>query len=202
MGGRQPSTHRKPWGNRCQPPVKLAFWNRLLAFYACPPGQSPTVEWSSEGYNASMRILFLHGWQSVPGGEKPTYLAQHGHQVINPKLPDADFAEAVRIAQAEFDMHRPQAVVGSSRGSAVAMNINIGDATLVPLCPAWKKWGTVKTVKPSTVILHSRADDVVPFADSEELAKNSGATLIEVGNDHRLADPEPLDAMLRACEAA
>jgi hypothetical protein len=39
-------------------------------------------------------------------------------------------------------------------------------------------------------------------ADSEELAKNSGATLIEVGTDHRLADPEPLATMLRACEAA
>jgi hypothetical protein len=26
-----------------------------------------------------MKILFLHGWQSVPGGVKPTYLAQHGH---------------------------------------------------------------------------------------------------------------------------
>jgi hypothetical protein len=69
-----------------------------------------------------MRILFFHGWQSVPGGVKPTYLAQHGHQVINPKLPDDDFAEAVSIAQAEFDKHRPQAVVGSNRGGAIAMN--------------------------------------------------------------------------------
>ena len=40
-----------------------------------------------------MRILFLHGWQSVPGGVKPTFLVQHGHEVINPKLPDEDFAE-------------------------------------------------------------------------------------------------------------
>ena len=49
-----------------------------------------------------MKILFLHGWQSVPGGVKPTFLAQHGHEVINPKLPDENFNEAVRIAQAEF----------------------------------------------------------------------------------------------------
>lgn len=48
-------------------------------------------------------------------------------------------------------------------------------------------------------IFHSRADDVVPFADSEELVSNSGANLIEVGKDHRLADPEPLAAMLRGC---
>ena len=61
-------------------------------------------------------ILFLHGWQSIPGGVKPTYLKDHGHTVINPKLPDEDFEEAVRIAQEEFDKHQPQVVVGSSRG--------------------------------------------------------------------------------------
>jgi hypothetical protein len=54
-----------------------------------------------------MTILFLHGWQSVPGGVKPTFLKDHGHTVINPKLPDEDFEEAVRIAQAEFGQHRP-----------------------------------------------------------------------------------------------
>ena len=57
---------------------------------------------------AIMKILFLHGWQSVPGGVKPTFLAQHGHEVINPKLPDEDFNEAVRIAQEEFDKHQPK----------------------------------------------------------------------------------------------
>jgi hypothetical protein len=60
-------------------------------------------------------------------------------------------------------------------------------------------------VKHGTVILHSRADDVVPFADSEELVHTSGlpaSALIEVGSDHRLADSEPLRAMLEACERA
>jgi hypothetical protein len=147
-----------------------------------------------------MKILFLHCWHSVPGGVKPTYLEEHGHKVINPALDDDDFAAAVATAQAEFDRHQPEVVVGSSRGGAVAMNINSGDAKLVLLCPASKNWGTSGTVKPGTVILHSRADDVIPFADSEELAKNSGATLIEVGTDHRLADSEPLEKMLRACE--
>lgn len=150
-----------------------------------------------------MKILFLHGWQSVPGGVKPTYLAQHGHEVINPALPHEDFEAAIKIAQAEFDQHQPSAVVGSSRGGAVAMNINSGDAQLVLLCPAWKKWGTARTVKPDTVILHSRADDVIPFVESEELVRNSGlpaSALNEVGTDHRLADSKPLEAMLRACE--
>src|SRR5438093_5960275 len=99
-----------------------------------------------------MKLLFLHGWQSVPGGVKPTYLAQHGHEVINPKLPDEDFAEAVRIAQEAFEEYQPAVVVGSSRGSAVAMNINSGDAKLVLLCPAWKKHGSAWKVKSGTVI--------------------------------------------------
>jgi hypothetical protein len=146
-----------------------------------------------------MKILFLHGWQSIPGGVKPTFLIQQGHEVINPKLPDEDFNEAVRIAQAEFDRHQPVVVVGSSRGGAVAMNIKSGEARLVLLCPAWKKYGNAKAAKPGTVILHSRADDVVPFADSEELAKKSSVKLIEVSADHRLADPESLAAMLQAC---
>ena len=150
-----------------------------------------------------MKILFLHGWTSTPGGKKPTFLKDHGHEVLNPALPDDDFDEAVRIAQSEFDEHQPDIVVGSSRGGAVAMNIDSGDKPLVLLCPAWKKWGTATTVKSNTAILHSRADDVVPFADSEGLLANSGLSdnaLIEVGSDHRLADKEPLETMLEAVE--
>ena len=82
------------------------------------------------------------------------------------------------------------------------MNIDSGDKPLVLLCPAWKKWGTATTVKPNTTILHSRSNDVVPLADPEELVRNSGlpeSALIEIGNDHRLADAEPLRAMLEAC---
>ena len=70
-----------------------------------------------------MKILFLHGWHSVPGGVKPTYLKDHGHTVINPALDDDDFAAPLATAQAEFDKHQPGVVVGSSRGGAVAMNI-------------------------------------------------------------------------------
>ena len=53
-----------------------------------------------------------------------------------------------------------------------------------------------------SVIIHSRADDVVPLEDSEELIENSGLpteALIEVGDDHRLANSEPLEKMLKAC---
>jgi len=150
-----------------------------------------------------MKILFLHGWQSTPGGRKPTYLKSHGHDVLTPALSEDDFDAAVRIAQAEYDQAQPDVVVGSSRGGAVAMNIDTRDTPLVLLCPAWKTWGMAITVNANTTILHSRADETVPFADSEELVRNSGlpsSALISVGTEHRLADDESLEMMVRAVE--
>ena len=150
-----------------------------------------------------MKILFLHGWHSIPGGVKPTYLKQAGHEVFNPALDDDDFDLAVRTAQAEYDQHQPNVIVASSRGGAVALNLDSGDTPLVLLCPAWKNWGSVTKLKPNAVVLHSRADEVIPFSDSEELVDRSGLppeTLVEVGHNHRLADAEPLMAMLQACE--
>jgi hypothetical protein len=149
-----------------------------------------------------VKLLFLHGWHSVVGGEKPTYLKAHGYDVINPSLDDDDFELAVRTGQAEYDHHRPDVIVGSSRGGAVAMNIQSTTTPLVLLCPAWKKWGCVTAIKSNSLILHSPQDDVVPFEDSVELIHNSKLpleTIIEVGNDHRLADESSLSVMLWAC---
>ncbi len=73
-----------------------------------------------------MKTLFLHVWQSTPGGLKPTYLKDQGHDVLNPSLPDDVFEEAVSIAQQEFDQDKPDVVVGSSRAGAVAINIEVG----------------------------------------------------------------------------
>ena len=151
-----------------------------------------------------MKILFLRGWHSFPGGVKPTFLVSQGHQVVNPDLSDDDFNEAVKLAQSEFDGQQPDVVVASSRGGAVAMAIKSGDTPLVLLCPAWKRWGTAKTVKKQTRIIHSRNDETIPFVESQELQRNSGlpeSALIEVGNDHRLADPASLEAMVNACVA-
>ncbi len=150
-----------------------------------------------------MKILFLHGWHSKVGGVKPTYLRDQGNEVINPALDDDDFEAAVHRAQAEFDAHQPDVVVGSSRGGAVAMNIHSGSSPLVLLCPAWKRWGRVKKLKSNAVVLHSRQDETIPFEDSEELialSKLPAEALIEVGLDHRLADEPTLQVMLWACK--
>jgi len=48
-----------------------------------------------------MRILFLHGWHSVLGGVKPTFLKDAGHPVLYPSLNGDDFDAAVCTAQFE-----------------------------------------------------------------------------------------------------
>ena len=99
-----------------------------------------------------MKILFLHGWTSVPGGRKPTFLKEHGHHVLNPKLPDEDFEEAVAIAQGVFKEHQPDVVVGSSRGGAVAMNLGVrwvyygGAAVFILLAPITGIIATISTI--------------------------------------------------------
>ena len=115
---------------------------------------------------------------------KPTYLKDHGHTVLNPALPDDDFDEAVWIAQVEFDRHKPDVVVGSSRGGAVAMSIRSGTTPLVLLCPAWKRWGTATKVKPGTIILHSLSDETIPFADSRSWSGTAASLgIVDRGRD-------------------
>ena len=153
----------------------------------------------------TLKILYFHGWESTPGGVKPTYLRAHGHQVIEPALPHDDYPESIRIAEAFCLEHRPDVIVGSSRGGSVAMNMDAGDVPLVLLCPAWKRWGTARTVKPGTLILHAETDEVIPFADSLELLANSrlpGESLIRTGTIHRLSDPVSLQCMLKTAERA
>lgn len=74
--------------------------------------------------NDSINILSPHGCRSIFGGLATSHLTQHGQEVINPALDGGDFDQAVRTAQAESDRHHPDVIVGSSRGGAVAMNID------------------------------------------------------------------------------
>ncbi len=148
-----------------------------------------------------MRILYLHGLYSKPGGVKPTFLAGLGHDVVNPHLPDEDFAESVRRAREAFDSMRPDAVVGSSRGGAVALHVDTGDIPVVLIAPAWRRWGHADRASPATTILHSRRDEVIPFEDSLELIARSGLppeSLIEVGADHAMIDASAFDALADA----
>ncbi len=152
-----------------------------------------------------MKILYLHGMFSTPGGIKPTFLREHGHEVFEPSLPPYSFEESLANAQEMFDMHNPNVVVGSSRGGAVAMNLKVGDVPLALIAPAWNWQPVPNTVKKGTIILHSQNDEVVPFEHTRQLACRSGlpqCDVIVVGENHRINDPAALEALLMAVERA
>ena len=139
-----------------------------------------------------MRIPFLHGWTSVTGGVKPTFLKDHGHTVFNPKLPE----EGVQIAQEEFDKHKPHVVVGSSRGGR-------GDEHQEWRCPARRALPVVESVgigedgkarhgDPAfTGRRRDLADDVI-FRRLRGTGRTSGlpaSALIEVGKGSPIGRP-------------
>lgn len=154
-------------------------------------------------FRLKVKILFLSGYGSRPGGVNPTILRVHGHTVIEPDLPDNNFAGSVAIAQRVFTRHQPDVVVGWSRGGAVAMSIDSNATPLILIAPAWKNWGTITTLKPETAVLHSPYDELVPIEDSRELLRNSGLAddrLVAVGEDHRMIDEGAFVALLEAVE--
>lgn len=151
------------------------------------------------------KVLFLHGFEARPGGPKPTYLAQHGLEVIEPPLPAHDWQRAVAIAQEALDRHRPDVVAGSSRGAAVALALELGAVPLVLIAPAWRHFGGPCRAAPATIVLHSPHDELVALDDSRELLSASGLApdrLIAVGADHRMNDAAALEALLDAVRRA
>jgi hypothetical protein len=145
------------------------------------------------------KVLFLHGWCS-DGSSKSMFIRLLGYKVFTPKLSNWFFSKAVRTAQEAYDNYKPDVIVGSSRGGAVAINIESGDTPLVLIAPAWRRFGKIEAVKAKTVILHSEVDDMVPYADSQKLVNKSvkGVRMVTVGDDHRLNCPESRMALREA----
>ena len=151
-----------------------------------------------------MRVLFLHGLESKPGGTKARYLQEAGYEVLNPALPKTSFEDSISIAQDVIDDMKPDVVVGSSRGGAVAMSVSTRGAPVVLIAPGWsrfmdeqqmREWD-IRCEPQRTIILHSRNDDIIPIEDSEALNKDHNIKIIEVGDNHRMSDEDALAAML------
>jgi hypothetical protein len=153
-----------------------------------------------------MKILFCHGLEGSPTGRKATALRDAGHEVVAPLLPKDDFEQATRLVWRALREHRPDVLVGSSRGGAVAMRASsTSSAPLVLVAPAWRRFGVEPVVRADTRVLHGIKDDVVPLADSIELEQRNGLpqeNLVPVNDDHRLASPLALRAFLDAVARA
>jgi pimeloyl-ACP methyl ester carboxylesterase len=160
-----------------------------------------------------MRVLFLHGLEGSPQGDKPTRLRSiAGVEVIAPALPTGPlqvFRQAnprgsipaalvqpsLELALATLEECRPEVVVGSSFGGGVALWLAFTGAwqgPLVLLAPAGVKVlapGGLKARAGRVLVVHGRRDEVVPVDDSLALARDSACELALwlVDDEHRLA---------------
>lgn len=147
-----------------------------------------------------MKVLFLHGKEGTPTGTKPTYLKRKGHEILAPALDKNDWEASRTAAKEAFAKFKPDVVVGSSRGGALACDLETGDVPKVLIAPAYKHFpARIVDVDSRCWILHCLKDDIVDFEASIQLAESTGATLIECGEGHRMSDPTTLrllDALL------
>lgn len=148
-----------------------------------------------------MPILFAHGLESAPWGRKSRALVEAGHAVIAPDCQGLELAARVqRLLDALLAAEVPPLVVGSSfgglaglvaalvaaeRGVVVPGLVLCAPALMLPLPP-----GTVATLgcPARTIVVHGTRDEVIPIDVGRRFARDHGAELREVDDDHRLAE--------------
>ncbi len=159
-----------------------------------------------------MKVLFLHGLEGSPTGEKPRRLREMaGVEVIAPALPTgplqawrannphgtAPLALIEPALEVATQALTPEVsvVVGSSFGGGLALMLAVSGkwaGPLVLLAPAG-----VRAIAPQglrersakVVVLHGRGDEVVSVEDSVQLTRNSRCNVLLwlVDDDHRLS---------------
>lgn len=141
-----------------------------------------------------LRVLFVHGSESGPQGTKARMLAEH-FEALTPQMDTERFEGCVQQIAAALESFRPDVVVGSSFGGAVAVALlqrgQWAGPTLL-LAPAVAELGVPLRLPDDLPvwIVHGTGDDVVPVVSSLTLARSGTPALVrflEVNDDHRLS---------------
>lgn len=159
--------------------------------------------------NGSPRVQFIHGLEGSPHGAKARLFADH-FTTSTPAMDTKDFPSCVAVHEAEIPAFRPDVLVGSSFGGAVAIELLHRGAWTGPtllLAQAAFRMGTRRSLPEDRVVwlVHGTNDEVVDIDDSRQLARTGTSALvrlIEVDDDHSLhamvADGRLVD-LVRAC---
>ena len=129
-----------------------------------------------------MKIAYLHGLESNPGGPKVEYLKSQGHMVFAPPMIYKD-TDCFQSTLNELLSFKPDIIIGSSMGGYFAFEI----ATRLG-CPAllFNPALHSRTFEPNVpmddvltrkqincLIVLGRADDVIPFRDTLDIVCKS-----------------------------
>jgi hypothetical protein len=154
-----------------------------------------------------LRVQFIHGLEGSPSGTKARTLTAH-FESVTPAMDTSDFEACVALHAEKVRRFEPDVLVASSFGGAVAVALLQREHWRGPtllLAQAALRQG-LRAKLPAGVpiwLVHARADDVVPIADSRKLARSGTpglVRLIEVDDDHALLDFTTNGGLVRAVE--
>lgn len=140
-----------------------------------------------------MRVLFMHGLESSPQGNKARYLARH-FEVYTPAMNTGDFPACLEQQAAAIAEFRPDVVVGSSFGGALAVLLLVRGVWAGPtllLAQASARFDPTLELPENVPVLlvHGTRDDVIDMEGSRRLARTGTpgrVRLVEVDDGHRL----------------
>ena len=147
--------------------------------------------------NVPKRPMYLHGLEGTPSGKKGSWMVEqfHAHAPEMPaKLANPDaFEQSYQIAANAVRTLQPNLIVGSSFGGAILLRLiheGVWEGPSVFLAQAGVKYGLSARLPSGlrAILIHAIADKLVPFADSQQMAEQSGdgVELWPTDGDHKL----------------
>lgn len=157
-------------------------------------------------------VVYAHGLHGRPDGIKPTALQDAGFPVVAPDCRECSLEERVRLIEWESAKGNVL-LIGSSYGGLAALvvatlnakricgMILIAPALLGAEPPVDDPEQLVIPPDLPTIVIHGKADEVVPIDVSRRLVARSGdnAQLIEVDDTHQLS--HSIDVIVSAARA-
>jgi len=144
--------------------------------------------------SSQLRVQFAHGLESSPHGNKARLLAQH-FLTETPAMNTRDFESCVALHAGTLMRFRPDVLVGSSFGGAVAVallerGLYRGPTLLLAQAAVLYRPAARLPQGVRVLLVHAPQDEVVPFAGSRQLAATGSPGLVELlerEDDHALS---------------
>lgn len=140
-----------------------------------------------------LRVQFIHGLEGNPQGNKARLLSEH-FDARTPAMDTADFEACVEVQAEMLAAFRPEVLVGSSFGGAVAVSLlsrGLWSGPTLLLAQAAVRYDPEATLPRDVTVwlVHGLQDDLIDPHDSRRLARTGTperVRMIEVEDDHPL----------------